>query len=162
VIIHFICRGNAFRSIIAEAYLNSLAYQGMTVRSSGTVAQAHKASNLPHYERTLELLESRGIREFAKPGYGDQLSPQRLADADIAVCMNGRVYNDAVALVTFPAGLQIWSVADVGEPGRISAVSSERDRFREEAFTEIAHNVDTLISGLPAAAYSWDARPASH
>jgi protein-tyrosine-phosphatase len=150
VIIHFICRGNAFRSIIAEAYLNSLHRDGVTVRSSGTVADSHKAANLPHYESTLELLGSHGIREFAKPGYGDQLSPQRLAGTDIAVCMNRRVYDDAVALVTFPAGLQIWSVADVGEPGRISAVSSERDRFREEAFTEITRNVDVLLSGWPA------------
>jgi hypothetical protein len=124
----------------------------MTVLSSGTVAASRKTANLSYYSRTLELLESRGIREFAKPGYGDQLSQERLESADIAICMNRRVYDDAVALVTFPAGLQTWSVADIGEPGRISDVSSECDRFREEAFTEIAHNVDLLISAIPAAA----------
>ena len=102
MIIHFICRGNAFRSIIAEAYLNSLGHTGLTALSSGTVAASHKTANLAHYEKTLELLESRGIREFAKPGYGDQLSPERLASTDIAICMNRRVYDDAVTLVSLP------------------------------------------------------------
>ena len=161
MIIHFICRGNAFRSIIAEAYLNSLDHTGLSVRSSGTVAALHKAGNLAHYEKTLELLESRGIREFAKPGYGDQLSPERLAGTDVAICMNRRVYDDAVTLVSFPGTVQIWSVADVGEPGRISAVSAERDRFRQDALTEIMRDVDWLVASLPAAASSRDVRPAS-
>ena len=151
MIIHFICRGNSFRSIIAEAYLNSLGIKDLWVLSSGTTAASHKARNLTYYRMTLELLEKHGIREFAKAGYGDQLTQSRLERADIAVCMNQRVYDECLRCVTFPASPRIWSVADIGEPGRVSNAESERDFYREEAYQEIVKNVDLLISDIPAA-----------
>jgi protein-tyrosine-phosphatase len=146
VIIHFICRGNAFRSIIAEAYLNSLEIKDSTVLSSGTAAASDKARNLPYYRMTLELLEKHGIREFAKDGHGDQLTQSRLESADTTVCMNQRVYDECLPLVTFPASPRIWSVADIGEPGRIPKLESETELYRDEAYQEIVKNVDQLIS----------------
>jgi protein-tyrosine-phosphatase len=148
VIIHFICRGNSFRSIIAEAYLNSLGIKDMSVFSSGTSAALDKAGNLPYYRMTLELLEQHGVREFAKAGYGDQLTQPRLEAADITVCMNQRVYGECRRYVTFRACPRIWSVADIGEPGRIAQTESERRRYREEAYQEIIKNVDCLISDI--------------
>jgi len=97
---------------------------------------------------TLDLLEKHGKREFAKAGYGDQLTQSRLEEADITVCMNQRVYDESLRCVTFPASPLIWSVADIGEPGRISSVESERELYREEAYQEIVKNVDRLVSQL--------------
>ncbi len=148
MIIHFICRGNSFRSIIAEAYLNSLGIKDWGVISSGTTAALNKAGNLTYYRMTLELLEEHGIREFAKTGYGDQLTQSLLETADITVCMNQRVYDEGRQCLTFPASLRIWSVADIGEPGRIAYSESEAWRYREEAHQEIVKNVDCLISDI--------------
>jgi protein-tyrosine-phosphatase len=148
MIIHFICRGNAFRSIIAEAYVNSLDIKDSSVLSSGTAAALHKARNLASHRMTLKLLEEHGIREFAKAGYGDQLTQSRLDRADITVCMNQRVYGECLRCVTFPVSPYIWSVADIGEPGRISDVESEKQLYREEAYREIINNVDRLITDI--------------
>ena len=148
VIIHFICRGNSFRSIIAEAYLNSLEVNGWSVLSSGTMGALDKPRSLAFYRKTLALLEEHGIREFAKADYGDQLTQSRLAEADITICMNQRVYDECLQMVTFPASPRIWSVADVGEPGRIAYAESDAELYREEAYREIVKNVDRLVSDI--------------
>jgi len=148
MIIHFICRGNAFRSIIAEAYLNSLELEDLSVLSSGTAATLHKTRNLASHRTTLELLGEHGIRSFAKTGYGDQLIQSRLDKADTTVCMNQRVYGECLGCVTFPARPRIWSVADIGEPGRISDAEPERRLYREETYQEIIRNVERLLSDV--------------
>jgi protein-tyrosine-phosphatase len=148
MVIHFVCRGNAFRSIIAEAYLNSLELKDVSVLSSGTVGALHKTRNLANHRLTLELLEEHGIRGFAKAGYGDQLTQPRLDKSDVIVCLNQRVYDDCLRSVTFSASPRVWSVADIGEPGRIPEAGSETRLYREEAYQEIAGNVERLASDV--------------
>jgi protein-tyrosine-phosphatase len=148
VIVHFICRGNAFRSIIAEAYLNSLQFKNLKAVSSGTAAAVDKAGNRAAYIETLGLLAKNGIREFAKVGYGDQLTPAGLAGADIVVCMNQRVYDECQRLVSLPASTRVWSVADIGEPGRVADTEHLRTLRREQAYQEIVEGISQLISDL--------------
>jgi len=148
MIIHFVCRGNSFRSIIAEAYMNSVKVDGWRVGSSGTKAALNKADNLVYYQMTLELLGRHGIRESAKSHYGDQLTQALLEEADVTVCLNQRVYDEGLQIVTFPRSPRIWSVADIGEPGRIARTESEQLLYREDAYQEIIKNVDQLISDV--------------
>jgi protein-tyrosine-phosphatase len=148
MMIHFICRGNSFRSIIAEAYLNSLQSNKLKAMSSGTAAAVDKSGSLAAYTETLGLLEKNGIREFAKAGYGDQLTQSRLDGAGLVICMNQRVYDECQQLVTLPVGMRIWAVADIGEPGRIADTELVKNRYREEAFQEIAKAIGQLISEI--------------
>jgi protein-tyrosine-phosphatase len=148
MIVHFICRGNAFRSIIAEAYLNSLKFKNLRAISSGTAAAVDRARNLAAYTETLGLLADNGIREFAKTGYGDQLTPSRLAGAGVVICMNQRVYDECQHLVGLPAGTRIWSVADIGEPGRVPYAEGGKTRHREAAYLEIVDGINQLITEL--------------
>jgi len=148
VIVHFICRGNSFRSIIAEAYLNSLKFKNLKAVSSGTTAALDRAGNLAAYTETLRLLAENGIREFAKVGYGDQLTHARLEGADDVICMNQRVYDECLQLVTLPGNTRIWSVADIGEPGRIADTGPRRRLCREEAYQEIVEGIRQLISEI--------------
>jgi protein-tyrosine-phosphatase len=137
-----------FRSIIAEAYLNSLGLKDLSALSSGTVATSHKTQNLANHRLTLELLKQHGLQGFAKVGYGDQLTQPRLDKADIVVCMNQRVYDECLQYVTFPAAPLVWSVADIGEPGRIPDTEAEAQLYREEACQEIVGNVDRLVADV--------------
>jgi protein-tyrosine-phosphatase len=146
VIIHFICRGNSFRSILAEAYLNSLKLKNLRAMSSGTKAAADRPGNLTAYTATLRLLTKKGIRQFAKVGYGDQVTPSRLAGADVVICMNQRVYDECQQFITLPAATRIWSVADIGEPGRIARTEPERNLRREEVYQEIVEGISQLIA----------------
>jgi protein-tyrosine-phosphatase len=148
MIVHFICRGNVFRSIVAEAYLNSLKFKDLTAISSGTVAEVERAGNRAAYTQTLGLLAKNGILEFAKTGYGEQLTPMRLAGTDVVVCMNQRVYDECRQLVSLPASTRIWSVTDIGEPGRVAQTEPGKTLYREEAYREIVEGIDQLISEL--------------
>jgi protein-tyrosine-phosphatase len=148
MIIHFICRGNSFRSIIAEAYLRSLQLAGLNAMSSGTTAAAHKARNLDAYTGTLRLLAENGIGEFAKAGYGDQLTQSRLAGAGIVICLNERVHGECQRLVSLPPGTRVWSVADIGEPGRIARTETEKVLYRQQAYREIVAATSQLVSEI--------------
>jgi protein-tyrosine-phosphatase len=145
VIIHFICRGNSFRSILAEAYLNSLKLKDLRVMSSGTTAGVDRPGNLTAYTETLRLLSKKGIRQFAKSDYGDQLTQSRLAGSDVVICMNRRIYDECQQIVILPAGTRIWSVADIGEPGRVAHTESGKNLRREEAYQEIVGCISQLI-----------------
>jgi hypothetical protein len=62
--------------------------------------------------------------------------------------MNRRVYDECQRLVTLPASTRIWSVADIGEAGRIAHTEPGRNLYREEAYHEIVEGIGHLISEI--------------
>lgn len=94
-----------------------------------------------------------------KSAIENQLTQSRLGKADITVCMNQRVYDECLRCATFPPSPRIWSAADIGEPGRIINVESQRELYRQEAYQEIVKDVDQLISDISAASPFNASRP---
>jgi protein-tyrosine-phosphatase len=145
VTIQFVCRGNALRSIIAEAYLRSLAIPHVTVLSSGTVASQSKAANAGNFLITSALLKRHNIAHYAKHGYAEDLTQSALDTSDIVVFVNKIFYDEAARLFRLPVRTYIWDVDDVGEKHRLAADIAQREALSEEVYKEIVKNIDDLV-----------------
>ena len=143
--IHFVCRGNAFRSVIAEAYLKSLRIPHLTVVSSGTVASKHRANNLKKYPRTYKVLERHKVHRYAKSVIAEDTTQQMIDSADLVIFMNDIPHKEAVNLFRLPEKVIVWDVADLGEGDRIATSEEKRDAILEEVFCEIRQYVDELV-----------------
>ena len=144
--IHFICRGNILRSIIAEAYVKSLNLKDISVVSSGTNVNWDDPLERTYFARTLSLLESHGLQSFAKQR-PDQLNQDRIdAYHDVIVLMNQRVFDEAEAITILPKTAITWDIGDIGEPGRLDVNNLEDDE--EHIFREITQKVDALVANL--------------
>lgn len=143
--IHFICRGNVLRSLIAETYLKSLDIEGVRVISSGTNINWSDPKEREYFASTLAILDRHGIKSFAKSN-PEQLTQERIdSSRDIVVLMNQRVIDEAVKVVELPPNVLDWEIVDIGEGHRVD--HSRRQVYEEEIYQEITQKVDNLIRG---------------
>ena len=141
--IHFICRGNVLRSLIAETYLNSLQLKNVHVISSGTNVDWSNETEKGYFANTVSLLTRHNIKSYAK-SQPDQLTQDRASGNDITVCMNLRVVDEARALVDLPSNAINWDITDIGEGHRTNWAS--REQYEEEIYNEITAKVDELVN----------------
>lgn len=147
--IHFMCRGNAFRSVIAETYLKSLGLENINVISSGSVAEAHRKQNISLFAAVQALLSEHGIEEYAKT-YSDQATQELINKSDIVVCMNQRVVDEAKQTMSIPPHVMVWDITDVSESEHAVHSDTERDEYLEEVYQKIRLKVDELVSLMRA------------
>ena len=143
--VHFICRGNAHRSIMAEAYLKSLQLENVEVLSSGTVADNYRLQNEPIISGIRKRLEKHGTGIYAKT-ISEQLTQNRVDSGDITVCVNQIVANECESVVSMPNNTIVWDVSDTGEGNRIILPGEDKYKYFEEVYEEITKNVDELIT----------------
>lgn len=144
--IHFICRGNVLRSLIAETYLKSLELENIHTISSGTNVSWGDPQEKEYFANTLAVLDRHAIKRFAKPT-PQQLTQQRIDENhDIVVLMNQRVIDEASNLVELPAGVKNWNIIDIGEGHRVNP--EERESYQEDIYQEITHKVDELLESI--------------
>lgn len=141
--IHFICRGNVLRSLIAETYLKSLNIRDINVLSSGTNVNWNDAKEREYFANTLSVLERHGIQSFAKLN-PEQLTQERMDNNhDIVILMNQRVVDEAVKIIELPSNTLNWGIIDIGEGHRID--DDSRESYEEEIYQEITQKVDNLF-----------------
>jgi len=141
--IHFICRGNVLRSLIAETYLKSLDIKGLSVLSSGTNVNRDDPQEREYFANTLAVLDRHGIKPFVKL-LPEQLTQERMDRShDIVVLMNQRVVDEAAKLVDLPPNVVIWEITDIGEGHRTD--DGSRESYEEEIYQEIKQKVDGLL-----------------
>lgn len=145
-VVQLVCRGNACRGILAQAYLRSLKRENMLALSSGSVAAAHKDENAKRYSEARDLLQKHGLLEFAKQTHAEQLTQEMLDMSDIVVCVNQRVFDGCEQLFTLPENTIYWDITDIGETGRSPKNPAELQRFEEDTYNEIVKAVDELIT----------------
>ena len=143
--IHFICRGNVFRSLTAETYLRSLNLPGIVVTSSGVNVDILNPVERGYFANTLTLLKNHHIDIYAKKS-PDQLTQERVDNQDITICMNQRVLEEAKAIVVLPANTEVWGVIDIGEGNR--TVITNRLIYEEEIYQEITSKIGKLVDGI--------------
>lgn len=143
--IHFICRGNVLRSLIAETYLRSLNITGISTISSGTNVDWSDPAEKQYFANTIALLTKKGIQSCAKAA-PNQLTQERADVGDITICMNGRVFEEASELTRLSSQTVTWDIVDIGEEGRTDTDS--REIYEEQIYREITSRVDKLAKTI--------------
>ena len=141
----FVCRGNAFRSIIAETYLKSKQLPDLEVASAGTIASQHYNQNRPTFSRTMDILGLNGIDRFAKDHHGDQLTQEMLDSSDEVILINDIVHQEVKqAGLNLPSQTHVWNIADIGEVNPLPLTKTEISDFGNSTYQAICAKVDEL------------------
>ena len=147
--VHFICRGNAFRSVIAEAYLKSLRLKNVEVISSGSVAGKFSTVNEKRHKAIVRLIASKGAGDYIKPNPYEQLTQTKIDNSDVIVCMNDKVFGPPSDKFKLPKSTKTWDVTDVGEKGREETSPEMIRKYINDVYDEITSNIDEMVKRPP-------------
>jgi len=111
--IHFVCRGNVYRSRLAEAYAKSLLKKDNEVQISSSGIQAELCLSGDVDTRAVKALEADNLKKYLAPSW-QQTTQELINDVDIIVFMNNSVYQDALKLYNLSHDKCIvWHIKDV-------------------------------------------------
>jgi protein-tyrosine-phosphatase len=144
--IHFICKGNTFRSRLAEAYLNSKQTPNLKVISSGIEAEVNECGPIAWYAQ--RILQNNNLIPFEKPVW-EQTTKLLLEKGDLTIFMHQNIYNYAVKHFGFDGkDFEIWEIPDI----RIHLLTLEQEFDKIEAtekiYAEIKQKIDELIKEI--------------
>lgn len=128
--LHFICRGNIYRSRLAEAYAKSLqSDDAVTVSSSGIEAKFGLVGNIAPV--TLQIAEAEAITDYLAQTW-TQTTQSLIDSVDIIVFMSKTVHSDAIAFLKLPEEkIRVWNIPDA-----------------PNVYPDIKRNVDSLLASL--------------
>ena len=111
--VHFVCRGNVYRSRLAEAYAASLLDKEDSAVVSSSGVEASLALNGDVDPEAVRLLELDELSHHLVPTW-HQTTQEDIDKNDIVVFMSKSIYNQAKDQFTIPAEkARIWDVPDI-------------------------------------------------
>jgi len=155
--VHFVCRGNTYRSRLAAAYFDTLVDARFHVTSSGIGAQRSTSGVQiaePYTKATAKVHNLRhGITK-----HKTQTTDKLLADADVIIFMNKDVYDDALKEYTFDVRkCQVWHVPDFDLETKRQVLASHSEQALIDAaavtFRNIQHRCNDLYTYLTHTAW---------
>jgi protein-tyrosine-phosphatase/8-oxo-dGTP pyrophosphatase MutT (NUDIX family) len=149
-VIHFVCRGNTYRSRLAAAYMASLLDDRFVVTSSGI--GTHLAPTLTSEAYTKATAKAHALRHGIA-AHKTQTTDALLGAADVVVFMNKDVYDEALKDYDFDVRkVLVWHVKDMDPAvkARILADGSEQALVSAAAasFATIRTHCDELYGYL--------------
>lgn len=148
--VHFVCRGNTYRSRLAAAYFAERARGRFTVTSSGIGAAKAVVKTAEKYTKATAKAHklTHGI-DAAKV----QTTNALLGAADVLIFMNKDVYDEALRTYEFdPRKCQVWQVADITPEHKQALLAAHSDHALVEGvadtFARIQKNCDELYEYL--------------
>lgn len=150
MIIHFICRGNVYRSRLAEAYLNSKELPAFKSFSSGIAATNGNGIIAWYAQR---IIEKEKLVSYESPAW-QQTTEEILKRADFTIFMQQEYYDYCRKNLDFTNNnYEFWNVKDLNETllsatGMLPINETEQILATEETFGIIKEKVDNLINRL--------------
>ena len=141
--VHFICRGNTFRSRLAEGYAKSRKLPHYHITSSGIDTAANKHVELSKYAKNIAREQNfTGFMSKSKR----QTTQRILRSQDVLVFLNKDIYDEASAIYKIDARQAVvWDIPDL--PDYLSR--HPRAKHSEENYLKITKNIaDKLFDAV--------------
>lgn len=122
---------------MADAYAKSLRLPGVTIMSSGYLADKLRRENEPILANVTARLQDWGqVGAFVKPR-AEQLTQQRLDAGDVTICMNQAVAEECYRSFKMPANTLVWDVDDSGEGSNVVKPGDDPYRYTKKIYLSI-------------------------
>jgi protein-tyrosine-phosphatase len=148
MVVHFVCSGNAYRSRLAEAYLNSKKIAGVEVVSSGIMADRNFV-NGPIAWIAERIIENNDWVEFMSLSK-KKTTPEMIAKSDLLIFMEPLHFEYCQQYMDLGRQkYEIWDIQDIDKliPDYFDR-SFEKDieemKISEATFEKIKQKIDAL------------------
>ncbi len=155
VTVHFVCRGNTYRSRLAAAYMATLVGDQFNITSSGIGAKLTSVRTVEPYTKATARAHH---LKHGVSGRNQQASDELLAAADVIIFMNKDIYDEALRRFTVDTRKTlVWRVRDMDPDSkkRVLAQGSESALLEASAatFRTIQRHCDELYTYLTHTAW---------
>ncbi len=153
MIVHFICRGNAYRSRLAEAYFNSKKLPDIRAISSGVEEEIHRYGNGPVSWLAMRLLQYNSLIPFMS-FMSQQTNKELLKKSDFFIFFDEKYLDYCEEKLGFNSSqYEAWKILDIDDYGLTEKNQSRKDDLRKldisgKTFVEIKKKIDALIPTL--------------